>query len=64
MSQIIVEKSDIVHAWNEAEELNTSLSNLTNKEIIECKQDLIARTARIMSRLDRYVTDEDIAEIQ
>ena len=52
----------IVLSWNEAEELNSSLSNLTDDEIIECKNALIERTKKIMSILDNYITNEDLVK--
>ena len=42
----------IEEAWNEAEELNCSLRELSNQDLIECRQALIDRTNRIMSALD------------
>ena len=38
-------------AWNEAEELNCSLRELSDQDLIECRQALIDRTYRIMSIL-------------
>ena len=42
----------IEEAWNEAEELNTSLRELSDQDLIECRQALIDRTNLIMSALD------------
>ena len=42
----------IEEAWNEAEELNCSLRELSDQDLIECRQALIERTNRIMSALD------------
>ena len=42
----------IEEAWNEAEELNCSLRELSDQDLIECRQALIDRTNRIMSALD------------
>ena len=39
-------------AWNEAEELNTSLRELNDSDLVDCKQSLIDRTNRIMEALD------------
>ena len=39
-------------AWNEAEELNTSLRELNDRDLVDCKQSLINRTNRIMETLD------------
>jgi hypothetical protein len=50
----------VVLSWNEAEELNSSLSNLTDDEIIQCKNALIQRTKNIMSLLDKFITAENL----
>ena len=42
----------IEEAWNEAEELNCSLRELSDQDLIECRKALIERTNRIMSALD------------
>ena len=38
-------------AWDQAEELNTSLRELTDEELIECRDALIERTNKIMNLL-------------
>jgi len=53
-------KADIVDSWNEAEELHTSLTTLTDEEIIECKDALINRVNNILNYLGKYVTEEDL----
>ena len=42
----------IEEAWNEAEELNTSLRELTDADLVECRQALIDRTYRMMEALN------------
>ena len=44
----------INEAWNNAEELHSGLREMTNEEIIECKDALIERASRIMVALDEY----------
>jgi hypothetical protein len=53
-------KENIIKAYDEAEELHTSLTTLSDEEIIECKNALVARTLRIMTALSDYVSDEDL----
>ena len=38
-------------AWNQAEELNTSLRELNDQDLIDCRQSLIDRTKEIMDLL-------------
>ena len=52
-NQILVEE-----AWNEAEELNTSLRELNDYDLVACRQDLIDRTNRIMEALNEIGTGE------
>ena len=42
---------DIHTAWNEAEELNTSLRELNDLDLLDCRQALIERTNIIMAAL-------------
>jgi len=56
-------KKKLVTAYNEAEELHTSLTQLTDEEIIEVKDALIRRTEKIMSALDKYVTVDDLVNL-
>ena len=44
----------INEAWDNAEELHSGLREMTNEEIIECKDALIERASRIMVALDEY----------
>ena len=48
----------IEEAWNEAEELNTSLRELNDSDLVACRQDLIDRTNRIMEALNEIGTEE------
>ena len=42
----------IEEAWNQAEELKTSLTQLNDNDLIACRQDLINVTNRIMQALN------------
>jgi hypothetical protein len=55
-------KQSIVGSWNEADELNHSLSNLTDAEIIQCKDALIERTKKIMDLLGQHISEDDVQE--
>ena len=48
----------IEDAWNEAEELNTSLRELSDDDLIDCREALIDRTNRIMNTLNEIGTEE------
>ena len=48
----------IEEAWNEAEELNTSLRELSDADLVDCRAALIDRTKRIMDTLNEIGTDE------
>ena len=41
--------ADIIEAWNEAEELNCSLRELNDKDLIDCREALINRSQIIMN---------------
>ena len=47
----------IEEAWNEAEELKTSLTQLNDNDLIACRQDLINTTNRIMEALNEIGTE-------
>ena len=49
----------ISEAWNEAEELNTSLRELNDYDLVACRQDLINRTNRIMKTLNEIGENDD-----
>jgi len=48
----------IEEAWYEAEELNTSLRELSDADLVDCRQALIDRTNRIMEALNEIGTEE------
>ena len=48
----------IEEAWNETEELNTSLRELNDSDLVDCRQALIDRTNRIMQALNEIGTEE------
>ena len=48
----------IEEAWNETEDLNTSLRELNDYDLVACRQDLIDRTNRIMEALNEIGTEE------
>ena len=48
----------IEEAWNQAEELKTSLTQLSDNDLIACRQDLINVTNRIMEALNEIGTEE------
>ena len=48
----------IEDAWNEAEELNTSLRELSDVDLVDCREALIDRTKRIMDTLNERGTEE------
>ena len=48
----------IEDAWNEAEELNTSLRELNDGDLLDCRSSLIDRTVTIMKSLEEIGTDE------
>ena len=45
-------------AWNAAEELHSGLNEMTDDEILDCKNSLIDRAKVIMSRLHPYASQE------
>ena len=48
----------IEDAWNETEELNTSLRELNDGDLLDCRESLINRTVTIMKSLEEIGTDE------
>jgi enhancing lycopene biosynthesis protein 2 len=46
-------------AWDEAEEMHSGLNEMTDEEIIECKDTLIERANIIMKELHPYATSWD-----
>lgn len=55
-------KNDLIASFNEAEELHTSFTSISNEELIECKDSLIERIEKLKYCLGKYVSDEDIIE--
>ena len=48
---------DVINtAWDEAEEIHSGLNEMTDEEIIECKDTLIERASIIMKELHPYAT--------
>jgi hypothetical protein len=62
MKQIKVNEFDVVNAWNEAEELLTSLHELSDEELIECREALKERAYAILTSLDDYVNEDNLKE--
>ena len=48
----------IEDAYNEVEELNSYLKNLSDADLLNCRQKLINKTNKIMEALDEIGTDE------
>ena len=48
----------IEDAWNEAEELNTSLRELNDGDLVDCRDALLKRTVIIMNALEEIGTEE------
>ena len=48
----------IEEAWNEAEELKTSLKELSDEDLLNSRQALIDRTNRVMEALNEIGTEE------
>ena len=48
----------IEEAWNRAEELKTSITQLNDNDLIACRQDLINVTNQIMEALNEIGTEE------
>lgn len=56
-------KQSMITAYNEAEELHTDFTTLTDEELLEVKDVIIKRVSRIMEVLDKYVDEKDIVEM-
>jgi len=56
-------RRNLVTAYDEAEELHTNLTTMSDEELIEVKDVMIQRTLRIMKQLDKYVTDDDLVNL-
>ena len=53
MDKIITEQ-EVFDIWNEAEELSCSLKELTDEELIECRESLMLRACAIMAISEDY----------
>ena len=60
MKNIKIKEYELVFSWNEAEELLHSLTELTDDEIIECREALKLRAERIVKFLGNYVTEDNV----
>ena len=49
--QLLIMDTNQVLAWDQAEELNTSLRELSDQDLIDCRQALIDRSKEIMDLL-------------
>jgi hypothetical protein len=56
-------RTNLVKAYNEAEELHTNLTTMSDEELIEVKDTMINRTLKIMKQLSKYVTDDDLVNL-
>ena len=55
-------KNDLIATWNELEEAKTSMDELTDKELVECRQAIINRINLAFHWLSKYVNESDIIE--
>lgn len=60
---MVIKNYDIIAAWNEAEELYSSLKSSSDDDIISCKEILINRGKKIMEWLSKYVPEEDVRRL-
>lgn len=51
----MIPEQDLFEVWNEAEELSCSLKELTDDELIECRESLLLRACAILSLTEDYV---------
>lgn len=47
-------EQQIFEIWNESEELSCSLKELTDEELIECRESLLLRACAIMAMTEDY----------
>jgi len=52
--------NDLVATWNEVEETLSSMNELTNEELIDCKDSLKQRLTNALYWLGKYVSEDDI----
>ena len=53
-------KNDLVVTWNEIEEARTSFKELSDAELIECRDSIQERLEKALYWLDKHVDEEDI----
>ena len=53
-----IPKSVVKEAWNQIEEVNADFDQLTDDELINCKQVIKNRLATALSLLGAYVDDQ------
>lgn len=52
--------NDLVATYTEVEEVLTNFNQLTNEDIIECKEVIINRLENALYWLSKYVSEDDI----
>ena len=52
-------KQDVIFAWNEAEELMTSLIELNDFDLIDNRESLIVRASNIVNILGKHFDEKD-----
>lgn len=55
--------NDLIATFNEVEETLTSLNELTDEELIECRQSLKNRMEYTLHWLSKYVSEDDIIQL-
>lgn len=58
--KVKIDKEDLIKCWNEAEETVTSFNELSDEDLILCKQALLNRVEIIRDLLGCYIGDNDI----
>jgi hypothetical protein len=51
----MIDQQEVFEIWNEAEELVCSLKELTNDELIECRDSLMLRACAILAMTEDHV---------
>jgi len=55
-------KQDLMETWNEIEEVITSFKELSDAELITCREPLQQSLEKALHWLDKYVDEEDVIE--
>jgi len=55
-------KQDLMETWNEIEEVITSFKELSDAELITCRDTLQQSLEKALHWLDKYVDEEDVIE--